>query len=368
MGTLNAGRRHFEVLDGLRGLAALAVFLYHLFQWIPRYNYLFAHAWLAVDFFFALSGFVIDYAYRERLLKGLGAGRFLLARAIRLYPMSFVGATLGAFYFFALAWRAHDMTSLELMVRHWLLACLCLPAALSKQGIPWIDNAFYINGPFWSLFFEWIASLAFVGILAKWRVRTLAAAAVAMAAMTVLMAYEGKSNAGFNVTEMTWGAVRVAYPFLAGMLINRIGSRIKLPQLPFVAAGLLLIGIFNVSTLPGVWEPIYDAAVVLLVFPLILLLARGLAGGPLMTSVARGLGIISYPLYTLHYPLSLYCLIVAQQVGASALAIAVNMTVIIVGVATLFSLVFDIPLRRWLADRFLRTSVKEANRELVGLE
>jgi len=368
MRTLREGRRHFDVLDGLRGLAALAVFLYHLFQWIPQYNYLFDHAWLAVDFFFALSGFVIDHAYRKRLLKGMGQGRFLLTRAIRLYPMSFVGASLGATYFLALAWRAHDMTSLRMMVGHWLLACLCLPAALSRKGVPWIDNVFYVNAPLWSLFFEWIASLAFAGFLARWRARTLAVAAVVMAAMTVWMAYEGQSNSGFHVTDMPWGVVRVAYPFLAGMLISRIDQRINLPRLPFVAAGLLLMGVFSVRALSGAWESTYDAVVVLLVFPLALLLARGTAGGPLATGIARGLGMISYPLYTLHYPLSLYCLIVAQQVGSSDLMAAITTTVVAVGVAALFSLVFDLPVRRWLTNRFTRTPVEEANRKLIGVQ
>lgn len=359
------GRQHFDALDGLRGLAALAVCLYHLFQRIPRYNHLLQHAWLAVDFFFALSGFVIDYAYRERMLKGMGAGRFLLARAIRLYPMSFVGASLGAVYFLASAWNAQDINMLRTMVGHWLLACLCLPAALSRHGLPWTDNAFYINGPFWSLFFEWIVSLAFAGFLVKWRVRTLSVAAVVMAAMTMLMAYEGKSSVGFHVTDMVWGVVRVAYPFLAGMLISRIGPRIKFPQLPFVAVGLLLIAVFVVGSLPRVIESVYDAVVVLFIFPMILLSARREAGGPLSTGVARGLGAISYPLYTIHYPLSFYCLIVAQHVGSSALAGAITTTVVVVGVAILLTLVFDVPIRRRLTNRFLRKSAHATNYEPV---
>lgn len=55
---------HYEILDGLRGVAALLVIFYHVFEcfdWSPA-----PHGYLAVDFFFVLSGFVIGYAYDDR--------------------------------------------------------------------------------------------------------------------------------------------------------------------------------------------------------------------------------------------------------------------------------------------------------------
>ena len=60
-------KAHYDLLDGLRGVAALMVIWYHIFE-----GYAFAggsiietfnHGYLAVDFFFILSGFVIGYAY-----------------------------------------------------------------------------------------------------------------------------------------------------------------------------------------------------------------------------------------------------------------------------------------------------------------
>jgi len=62
-------KQHFEILDGLRGVAALAVVVFHFMEIvIPDYSKNFiAHGFLAVDFFFCLSGFVIGYAYDNRI-------------------------------------------------------------------------------------------------------------------------------------------------------------------------------------------------------------------------------------------------------------------------------------------------------------
>ena len=73
----------FHLLDGLRGIAAFMVVLYHM----PRFMCTFAHtAFLSVDFFFCLSGFVIGFSYEKRLLAGMRMKDFFAARIIRLYP------------------------------------------------------------------------------------------------------------------------------------------------------------------------------------------------------------------------------------------------------------------------------------------
>ncbi|HEY8254564.1 MAG TPA: acyltransferase family protein, partial [Rhizomicrobium sp.] len=86
--------KHFEILDGLRGVAAIAVLVGHasiLFlqsTWVPR-------KLLAVQFFFMLSGFVITHAYEGKLRAGMTWREFMLRRIIRLYPLIVLAALVG---------------------------------------------------------------------------------------------------------------------------------------------------------------------------------------------------------------------------------------------------------------------------------
>src|SRR5688572_27186028 len=89
-------KQHFQILDGLRGIAALAVVIFHFMEWIfpDISNNFIGHGFLAVDFFFCLSGFVIGYAYDDRIRK-MGTGAFFKARLIRLHPLVILGSVLG---------------------------------------------------------------------------------------------------------------------------------------------------------------------------------------------------------------------------------------------------------------------------------
>ena len=91
---------HFEVLDGLRGVAALAIVIFHFMEWVfsdPGKNFI-GHGFLAVDFFFCLSGFVIGYAYDNRIEK-MGVLEFFKSRLIRLHPLVLLGSVLGLLAF-----------------------------------------------------------------------------------------------------------------------------------------------------------------------------------------------------------------------------------------------------------------------------
>lgn len=96
----NDSKPHYALLDGLRGVAALLVLWYHVHEGfafasgapiIGSINY----GYLAVDFFFMLSGFVIGYAYAARLHRSMSLGNFARRRLIRLHPMVVFGALLG---------------------------------------------------------------------------------------------------------------------------------------------------------------------------------------------------------------------------------------------------------------------------------
>ena len=89
-------KHHFSTLDGLRGVAAIAIVVFHFMEiaYSDFTKNFIAHGFLAVDFFFCLSGFVMAYAYDDRL-KGMGLMAFFKARIIRLHPLVVLGGVLG---------------------------------------------------------------------------------------------------------------------------------------------------------------------------------------------------------------------------------------------------------------------------------
>jgi peptidoglycan/LPS O-acetylase OafA/YrhL len=152
---------HYEILDGLRGVAALLVLWYHVHE-----GFSFAsgspiieginHGYLAVDFFFMLSGFVISYAYDDRLGKSLSLGGFFKRRLIRLHPMVVLGAIWGTVCFLmqgSVQWDGTHVATSAVMIAL-LCAMFFIPAApQSCYEVRGNGESFPLNGPAWSLFF-----------------------------------------------------------------------------------------------------------------------------------------------------------------------------------------------------------------------
>ena len=98
-----ASKPHFDILDGLRDVAAVVVVFFHLLEPHAKgvhSDQIINHGYLAVDFFFALSGFVMGYAYDDRWSRGLRLRDFAGRRLIRLHPMVVLGSAIGAAVFF----------------------------------------------------------------------------------------------------------------------------------------------------------------------------------------------------------------------------------------------------------------------------
>jgi peptidoglycan/LPS O-acetylase OafA/YrhL len=98
---------HYQILDGLRGVASLFVVAFHIFETYAdgdRFKQIINHGYLAVDFFFVLSGFVVAYAYDDRWGK-MTQWDFYKRRLIRLQPMVIAGSVIGALFFYAQSWR-----------------------------------------------------------------------------------------------------------------------------------------------------------------------------------------------------------------------------------------------------------------------
>src|ERR1700744_2642762 len=127
----SSGKEHFEVLDGLRGSAAFLIVIFHLFNYSFGFHgpwALVKHAYLAVDFFFALSGFVVAYAYDDRWTR-MSILQFFRIRLIRLHPLVLVGATLGLLgYLLDPFGRAMNQTPMPMLCLAYLTSLLLLPS------------------------------------------------------------------------------------------------------------------------------------------------------------------------------------------------------------------------------------------------
>ena len=180
---------HYEILDGLRGVAALVVIWYHVFEGFATspLDQKFNHGYLAVDFFFILSGFVVGYAYDDRWRKrpgnasgvcgGMGIKDFLKRRLVRLHPMVMLGAVLGAVTFLiqgSVQWDGTHVPFGAVMLAM-LLGMFLIPA---YPGAPYEvrgNNEMYpLNGPSWSLFFEYIGNILYALVLRRLSTRSLA--------------------------------------------------------------------------------------------------------------------------------------------------------------------------------------------------
>ena len=142
----------FATLDGLRGVAAIAVVLHH--YGLETGAALEHSAFVAVDFFFVLSGFVIAFAYEPRFAGGLQAGNFLIVRLIRLYPLYMLGCTISLAVIAARALLGLPHLELGYALRSYVFSCLFLPTPPPEAGAAYSDAVFPLNGPAWSLSLE----------------------------------------------------------------------------------------------------------------------------------------------------------------------------------------------------------------------
>src|SRR3954465_4404922 len=144
----------FSALDGLRGICALVVVLYHTFRLAPANP--FAHGYLSVDVFFILSGFVLAYAFGDRLEAGMGAANFMLARIRRLGPIIWFSAGFSVLGFFATELLGGPQVPATAVLLAGVQNLFLIPV-IAPSGI----DAFPLNGPIWSLFAEFWINLAF---------------------------------------------------------------------------------------------------------------------------------------------------------------------------------------------------------------
>lgn len=359
---------HYDLFDGLRGVAALTVVCFHLFEAYAtshldqRIN----HGYLAVDFFFILSGFVVGYAYDDRWTK-MTVREFLTRRLVRLQPMVVIGALIGAVMFYTQGCPVWDVSAVPvaMLLVATLMNAFMIPATPGAE-IRGVGEMYPLNGPAWSLFFEYIGNVLYALFIRRLSTRALAvlvaAAGCGLAAFSVWGPL-GDICVGFSLTgeNIVGGSLRLLFAFPAGLLLSRVFRPVWVRG-AFWIGSLAVVALASVPRIGGsehLWmNGVYDALCAVVLFPLIVWIgASGKTTDRVTSRICKFLGDISYPLYMVHYPfIYLYYawvknenLTFGQSLPGAAALVAGS-----VALAWLCLRFYDEPVRRFLSKRLLR--------------
>jgi len=359
---------HYDILDGLRGVAAITVVCFHIFEAFAtshldqRIN----HGYLAVDFFFILSGFVVGYAYDDRWEK-MKIKDFIKRRIIRLHPMVVMGGLIGAAMFYTQGCEVWDVSVVPVVALFaaTILNMLLLPSTTGNE-IRGVGEMFPLNGPSWSLFFEYIGNILYALFIRKLPTTALAILVFVVGCGLASFAIFGPLGdlcVGYSLTgtEFTGGSLRLLFSFSAGLLLSRIFKPVNIKG-AFWICSLSVVALLAVPRIGGaehLWmNGIYDTMCCIVFFPLLVFLgASGKTTDKYTKRICKFLGDISYPLYMVHYPfIYLYyawvknnnLTFVESLPGAAALVIG---SIVLAYICMKF---YDIPVRKYLTNRFLK--------------
>jgi len=362
-------KQHFLILDALRGIAAIMVVMMHCFEIFCGGDYhkmYINHGYLAVDFFFMLSGYVMAHAYDDRWDR-MSVGDFFKRRLIRLHPLIIVGMVLGAVLFLLQASsffpKVADTTLPQLLLVTVIgFTLVPIPPAMDIRG--W-NEMHPLNGPAWSLFLEYVANILHALVLRRLSKAMLAVLVVLSGAALAHLAIAGKSGdliGGWSLEpeQLRIGVTRLLFPYMAGMLLRR-AMPVKGGKASFLAASGILVAVLACPRIGGydaLWmNGLYESAVIILIFPLVIHLgAGGVVRGAWAKRASVFLGDISYPLYITHFPV--ICVYYAW-VDNNDVPLGTGAWVLLL--VTLFCTLmaygwlrgYDEPVRKWLARRYM---------------
>ncbi len=362
-------KKHFLILDALRGVAAIMVLIMHTFEMFCEgdYHKLFInHGYLAVDFFFMLSGYVMAHAYDDRWDR-MTVLDFAKRRLIRLHPLIILGMAIGALLFFfqesPLFPKIADTSVWQLLLIT-LIGFTLIPVPPSMDIRGW-NEMHPLNGPAWSLFLEYIANILHVFILRKLSNKTLFFFVLLAASATFYVAMTGPSGdliGGWSLEpqQLKIGFTRLLFPYMAGMLLRR-AVKVRSGKRTFALTGLILVLVLSFPRIGGydnLWaNGLYEALVITVVFPMIIYLgAIGEVHGKINQKVCTFLGDISYPLYITHFPfICIYYAWVANNEISMSEGAPVGILVMIGTIFIAYAALkwYDLPVRKWLAKRFM---------------
>jgi peptidoglycan/LPS O-acetylase OafA/YrhL len=354
-------RHRFHLLDALRGLAAIVVVRLHA-PIAFKGSLAFTNSFLAVDFFFCLSGFVIAFSYKDRLRRGLSWRDFAAVRLIRLYPLYALGITVAATreIFFPSHFRGQSLSTNVFTI---LLSIFLVPNfVLALRG-----NLLYpLDGPAWSLFFE-LAANAVYAIVARLRsARTYTAILCALSLAGILWATltYGTLDFGYRPRELFFGFARVGFSFMAGVLIFELFRSGKMKHLSKTASlvGFILVPVFLLGALlvDTSWTRLglIQLLIVVLLFPALVLVGAVCSPPAPFVRVCAVLGNISYPLYMLHMPLMIVfnrrnrvAHFLSHRPGSGMLVFPAYL-ILLVAISWWLADHFDLPVRRRLTAAY----------------
>lgn len=372
---ITATKPRYELLDGLRGVAAFAVIWYHFFEAFAttpvdqRMN----HGYLAVDFFFVLSGFVIGYAYDGRWRNnGMSAGQFMLRRVIRLHPLVIFSLVLGAIAYMiqgSVRWDGTPMP-ISMLLLAILLGLFLIPVpAGTNADVRGNGEMFPLNGPSWSLFFEYIGSILYAVWLHKLSRKALTAVTVLSGiglAMILLCNSSGFYHLGVGWSMAEWGFLggfmRLSFSFSIGLLMSRNFKKFRIRGAFWICSALILaiLSCPYVSTNdnPSILNAVYDCICTLIAFPAIVYIgACGTTTDKISTKLCDFSGKLSYPIYIIHYPVMYLFYAWIWNNGLNFDSVWPVCTGIFLGLILFAWAVmkwYDEPVRNWLTHLFSR--------------
>lgn len=350
--SLSPTKAHYPILDGLRGVAAIFVVIFHLFEaYFPiMANHPMHHGYLAVDFFFLLSGFVVGYAYDDRW-NSMSVWQFFKIRLVRLHPFVIVGVLIGGISFwldpFKMGRPASTFFDLVIAV---LLGFLLMP---SRDIRGW-GETHQLNGPCWSLLQEYIANIFYALFIRKFNKLALTILVILSAiALTLTANWRGDVGTGWSYETFWIAFVRMMFPFFAGLLLFRTGKLIKM-RFAFPICSLILAILFFLPTFR--YNGFYEAASIIIAFPLIVAIGAGGAVSGAWAKICKFAGDISYPIYITHYPfIYIYTMwIVTKKPSPSQIVpVAIGLFFFFILLAYALLKLYDEPLRKWLKRKYL---------------
>lgn len=335
------GSQRYYLLDAMRGIAAIAIMQFHM-------NYLWNAAQsapVAVDLFFALSGFVLANSYLERLQGTKYLVPFLKARVIRLYPLYLFGFIASLV---ALVVERHLASTDSHYPVTIAFNLFMLPAPRAGLFFPF-------NGVAWSLFWELAVNLLF-GIAAR-----LVRPKILLWVIGVSGLYMLVRSAIFGLGGWTWvtsdiGATRTVYSFGIGCLFYCLNLQRREANMAMALfSACLVAGILYFPHLQG-FSRIFGLFVIAIGNPLVLWLGIRYEFPPRLVPFAKFLGDISYPIYVLHMPLSYVLMPRLEATGMAPAACVMVYSAVTIAAGWLIVGV-DERVRRSLTKAFLpRTS------------